>query len=43
MPDHKLAVLIDADNVPHAPIKQLLEEIPRFGTLTIKRIYLRQK
>ncbi len=39
MPDHKLAVLIDADNVPHAYVKQMLEEISRSGTPTIKRIY----
>lgn len=39
MSDHKLAVLIDADNVPHANVKQMLEEIAKDGTPTIKRIY----
>ncbi len=27
MQDHKLAVLIDADNVPYANVKEMLEEI----------------
>ncbi|RZK22871.1 MAG: NYN domain-containing protein [Hymenobacter sp.] len=39
MPDDKLAVLIDADNVPYAYVKEMLEEISRSGTPTIKRIY----
>ena len=39
MKDYKLAVLIDADNVPYANIKGMLEEITRHGTPTIKRIY----
>ena len=34
-----LAVLIDADNVPHAYVKEMLEEISKDGTPTIKRIY----
>lgn len=33
------AVLIDADNVPYAHVKGMLEEISRYGTPTIKRIY----
>lgn len=37
--DHKLAVLIDADNVPYSNVKGMLEEIAKYGTLTIKRIY----
>ena len=37
--DLKLAVLIDADNIPHANIKGMLNEITKFGTPTIKRIY----
>lgn len=37
--DQKLAVLIDADNVPYANIKEMLEEITKNGTPTIKRIY----
>lgn len=37
--DQKLAVLIDADNVPYANIKGMLEEIAKYGILTIKRIY----
>jgi len=37
--DKKLAVLIDADNVSHAHVKDLMEEIARYGTPTFKRIY----
>jgi uncharacterized LabA/DUF88 family protein len=39
MKEDKLAVLIDADNVPSANIKEMLEEIAKNGTPTIKRIY----
>ena len=39
MTDDKLAVLIDADNVPYKNVKEMLEEISRNGTPTIKRIY----
>lgn len=39
MPEDKLAVLIDADNVPYAQVKEMLEEIAKNGTPTIKRIY----
>jgi uncharacterized LabA/DUF88 family protein/Fe-S-cluster formation regulator IscX/YfhJ len=35
----KLAVLIDAENVPFSNIKGILEEIVKYGTPTIKRIY----
>lgn len=35
----KLAVLIDADNVPYSNIKEMLEEIAKYGTPTFKRIY----
>lgn len=35
----RLAVLIDADNVSSANIKGIMEEIARYGTPTIKRIY----
>jgi uncharacterized LabA/DUF88 family protein len=37
--DLRLAVLIDADNVPYANVKEMLEEIAKFGTPTFKRIY----
>jgi uncharacterized LabA/DUF88 family protein len=37
--DLKLAVLIDADNIPYSNIKGMLDEIAKFGTPTIKRIY----
>lgn len=37
--DLKFAVLIDADNVPYANIKEMLEEIAKYGTPTFKRIY----
>lgn len=39
MQDHKLAVLIDADNVPYANVKEMLEEVSKSGTPTVKRIY----
>ena len=39
MKEDKLAVLIDADNVPYANVKEMLEEISKNGTPTIKRIY----
>lgn len=35
----KLAVLIDADNVPYSNVKGMMEEIAKFGTPTTKRIY----
>jgi uncharacterized LabA/DUF88 family protein len=35
----KLAVLIDADNIPSKYIKEMMEEITKYGTPTIKRIY----
>lgn len=37
--DLRLAVLIDADNVPYANVKQMFEEIAKYGTPTFKRIY----
>ncbi len=39
MNDLRLAVLIDADNVLYANVKEMLEEIAKNGTPTIKRIY----
>lgn len=39
MKDLRLAVLIDADNVPYSSTKEMLEEISKDGTPTIKRIY----
>lgn len=35
----KLAVLIDADNVPYSNVKEMFEEIAKYGTPTFKRIY----
>ncbi|MFM0499719.1 NYN domain-containing protein [Paraburkholderia caffeinilytica] len=35
----RLAVLIDADNASAAVVKELLEEVARYGTATIKRAY----
>jgi len=35
----KLAVLIDADNIPYSSIKGMLDEIAKLGVPTIKRIY----
>lgn len=37
--DLKLAVLIDADNVPYANVTEMFEEIAKYGTPTFKRIY----
>lgn len=37
--DLRLAVLIDADNVPFANVKQMFEEIAKYGIPTFKRIY----
>jgi uncharacterized LabA/DUF88 family protein len=37
--DLRLAVLIDADNIPYSNVKEMLEEIARYGTPTFKRIY----
>jgi hypothetical protein len=37
--DIKLAVLIDGDNIPSKYIKEMMEEITKYGTPTIKRIY----
>ena len=34
-----LAVLIDGDNIPSAYIKEMMEEIAKYGSPTIKRIY----
>lgn len=39
MEDLRLAVLIDAENVPYKNIKGILEEVAKYGTPTIKRIY----
>lgn len=39
MEDLRLAVLIDAENVPYRNIKGILEEVAKYGTPTIKRIY----
>ena len=35
----RLAVLIDADNIPYANVKGMMEEIAKYGTPTFKRIY----
>jgi uncharacterized LabA/DUF88 family protein/Fe-S-cluster formation regulator IscX/YfhJ len=35
----RLAVLIDADNVPYSNVKGVMEEITKYGTPTFKRIY----
>jgi len=37
--DLRLAVLIDADNIPYVNVKGMLEEIAKYGTPTFKRIY----
>jgi uncharacterized LabA/DUF88 family protein/Fe-S-cluster formation regulator IscX/YfhJ len=35
----RIAVLIDADNIPSTNIKLMMEEIAKYGTPTFKRIY----
>ena len=37
--DIHLAVLIDGDNIPAAYVKEMMEEIAKYGNPTIKRIY----
>ena len=37
--DIRIAVLIDADNIPYSKIKVMMEEIAKYGTPTFKRIY----
>ena len=34
-----IAVLIDGDNIPSSPVKEMMEEIAKYGNPTIKRIY----
>ena len=35
----RFAVLIDADNIPYNVVKEIFEEIAKYGTPTFKRIY----
>ena len=37
--DIRLAVLIDGDNIPSTHVKEMMEEIAKYGNPTIKRIY----
>ncbi|MGB5363667.1 MAG: NYN domain-containing protein [Aureibaculum sp.] len=37
--DTKLAVLIDGDNIPAKYVKEMMQEITKYGTPTIRRIY----
>lgn len=37
--DTKIAILIDGDNIPSKYISEMMEEITKYGTPTIKRIY----
>jgi len=37
--DINFAVLIDGDNIPSANVKEMMEEIAKYGNPTIKRIY----
>jgi len=37
--DINFAVLIDGDNIPSAYVKEMMEEIAKYGNPTIKRIY----
>ena len=36
--EEKLAVLIDAENVPNKPMDELFQEIAKFGDVAVKRI-----
>lgn len=38
-PDRKIALLIDADNVSHAKIGEMLGELAKYGTANIRRAY----
>jgi len=37
--NNNLAVLIDGDNIPSAQVKEMIEEIAKYGNPSIKRIY----
>jgi hypothetical protein len=37
--DLKLAVIIDADNVPASNVREMMQEIAKYGVPTFKRIY----
>ena len=37
--DLNIAVLIDGDNIPSAYVKEMMEEIAKYGNPTVKRIY----
>ncbi|MDO4754353.1 MAG: NYN domain-containing protein, partial [Bacillota bacterium] len=37
--DRRIAVLIDADNVSAKYVKSILDEVIKYGTATVKRIY----
>ena len=37
--DRRFALLIDADNVSARYLKPILNELSKYGTVTIKRIY----
>lgn len=39
VPDRKIALLIDADNVSHAKIAAMLAELSKYGTANIRRAY----
>jgi len=39
MKNLNMAVLIDGDNIPSAHVKEMMEEIAKYGNPTIKRIY----
>ncbi|MCA1764280.1 MAG: NYN domain-containing protein [Flavobacteriales bacterium] len=39
MENSNMAVLIDGDNIPSAHVKEMMEEIAKYGNPTIKRIY----
>ena len=37
--ENKLAVLFDADNVPYSRVREMLDEVAKYGNPTIKSIY----
>ncbi len=37
--DRRIALLIDADNVPHGKIAVMLAELSKYGTANVRRAY----
>jgi hypothetical protein len=39
IPDRRIALLIDADNVSHSKIAAMLAELSKYGTANVRRAY----